>query len=337
MTTSLKELLLVLAGVVAALFVVEAGVQRVAPIPPPILEVDDGVADYAAGDPDTLVLGSSHTRSFAPMRDLVAAQTHGANRMALVPVEWGTFGSYRWVLDHRIKPLAETRHRLSRAILVSTFYDLCMRAGTSESNLPARAWTARDFFSDVGARGLDDFNGNYLQTRLARLLPFSALVHDRGHGRVVLALLDRAHGVTDEERAARRRDDVIAARANMERQYEYCDDAGHKRALREMIGWFRGRGVEVTLVLFPLLPDIVSERSRETTLARYDRYVAGLARELPIRVTDMTRTSPMVYADFQPDLDHLTRAGNVKFSRWALGSPMRWLLDPLAPPAGAAP
>ncbi len=343
MTTTAREPVLVIAGALVALACVEAAVQRVSPVPPPIMEVDDGVREYAASDPDTLVLGSSHTRSFAPMRDMVAERTHGAHRMALVPVEWGTFGSYQWVLDHRIRPLIEERDpatgalkrgRLRRAILVTTFYDLCRKPGLSEANLPARAWTFGHFADDVAAHGLNDFNGNFLQTRLADALPFSALVQDRGHGFIVSRSIDFARGVSPDELAERRRYDLDVARARMEEQYAYCDDPGHKRSLRETIDYLHGRRVEVTLVLFPLLPDIVSARSRETTLRRYERYVADLAREVPVRVTDMTLDGPFTYGDFQSDLDHLNREGNRKFSRWALDGHMAWLLDaPVAPPA----
>lgn len=344
MTPSFKEPLKVLLGALLAVGICEVAAQRVAPIPPRIVQVDDGVRAYATSDPDTLVLGSSHTRSFAPLRDMVAARTHGAQHMTLVPVEWGTFGSYRWVLDNRLRPLIEARDartgrlqrgRLSRAVLVTTFYDLCRRPGLSESNLPARAWTFRHFAADVAARGLDDFNSNYLQTALADLLPFSDLLQDRGYGRITTSLIDRARGLTEAERAERERSAVEVARGRMEEQYDYCDDAQHKRSLRAMIDYFRGRGVEVAVVLFPLMPDIVSQRSRDTTLRRYDAWVASLAREVPVRVADMTLRAPLGYEDFQPDLDHLTLAGNVKFSRWALAHEMSWLLD--APARGEAP
>jgi hypothetical protein len=341
-----KESVLVVLGALAAVAAVDAGAQRVAPVPPQIMEVDDGVRAYASGDPDTLVLGSSHTRSFAPMRDMVLARTHGANRMALVPVEWGTFASYRWVFEHRVRPLLEERtgggavrrRRLSRAILVTTFYDLCKRPGLSETNLPARAWTFEHFASDVAARGLDDFNGNFLATRVGDALPFFDLLQDRGHGRIVAGGIDAARGVTDEARAERRRHDLDVARGRMEEQYDYCDDPGHKRDLAALVDDFLARGLEVTVVLFPLLPDIVSPRSRETTLRRYDDYVADFARRRPVRVTDMTLRAPVAYGDFQPDLDHLTPAANARFSRWALDHAMPWLLEaPVRPPARPAP
>ncbi len=343
MSMSYREPFQTLLGALAALVVVEIALQRVSPIPPRILEVDDGVEAYAAGDPDTLVLGSSHTRSFAPLRDLVADRTHGANRMTLVPVEWGTFSSYKWVLDHRIRPLIEAhdasgvlrRPRLSRALIISTFYDLCETPGHHENNLPARAWTFSDFVHDVASHGLNDFNGNYLERRLAAMLPFSVLVQDRGHDKVIPRVIDRARRVSDEELAERRQADLAWARSNMEAQYAYCDDAGHKRSLRAMIDYFRGRHIEVTLVLFPLLPDIVTARSRATTLRRYDDYVAQLSRAVPIRVSDLTLRSPVTYRDFQPDLDHLTPAGNRLFSRWAITQPMAWLLE--APTRTGAP
>src|SRR5262245_22436764 len=116
--TSVAQLILGAAVVVLA---ADALLQRFAPIPPPIIEVDDGIRAYEASDPDVFVLGSSHTRSFGPLRDTLAAS---GVAMTLVPVEWGTFHSYEWVLDHRVKPLIEERDaagalrrgRLSRAV-----------------------------------------------------------------------------------------------------------------------------------------------------------------------------------------------------------------------------
>lgn len=340
-----KESVLVGIGALAAIAFIDVGARHVSPMPPRIMEVDDGVREYASGDPDTLVLGSSHARSFGPMRDMVLARSRGRHRVALVPVEWGTFTSYRWVFEHRVRPLlderaaggAPKRRRLSRAILVTTFYDLCKRPGLSEANLPARAWTFEHFMWDVASRGIDDFNGNFLRTRVTEALPFFDLLQDRGHGRIIAGAIDAARGVTDEVLAERRRHAIAIARDRMEAQFAYCDDPGHKRAFSALVDDLQARGVEVTVVLFPLLADVVSPRSRDTTLRRYDDYIADFARRRPVRVTDMTLRAPLAFEDFQPDLDHLTPAANVRFSRWALERTMAWLFDaPTRPPARPA-
>jgi len=45
------------------LVAVDLLLQRVSPVPPPLLEVEDGVAAWEAGQPDVLVLGSSLYKS----------------------------------------------------------------------------------------------------------------------------------------------------------------------------------------------------------------------------------------------------------------------------------
>jgi hypothetical protein len=47
----------------------EIGLHRLAPMPRQDLEVDTGVDALAAGNPEILVLGSSHAGAFLPMID----------------------------------------------------------------------------------------------------------------------------------------------------------------------------------------------------------------------------------------------------------------------------
>ena len=156
-----RSLLQVAAAAALVIVAADLGIGRLVPVAPPLAEVDDGVAEYRAGDPDTLVLGSSHARSFLTVRDLVAERTAGRHRMAVVPVEWGTFRSYQWVYEHRLRPLLDERRRLSRALVITTYFDLCSWDHVaSRTNLPARAWELADYLGDVVDHGATPFNRN---------------------------------------------------------------------------------------------------------------------------------------------------------------------------------
>jgi len=338
--SSKSSLLGVIAGAVLVVAAADVALQQLAPIPARIIEVDDGVRAYEESDPDVFVLGSSHTRSFGPVRDALAKE---GVVMTLVPVEWGTFHSYEWVLDHRIKPLLEERDaggalgrsRLSRAILVTTFFDMCsFGQGGDSSNLPARAWTGSDFLADVVRNGLTDFNRNYLQTRYARALSFSVLVQNHGHDFILDRLSDRMRSPETVRRL--REAGIEGARSAMEAEYATCNDAREQAALERMVDYLGGRQVEVTVVLFPLMPSIVSDTSRATTLRRYADWIADLARRKPIRVVDITEGTPLVDDDFQRDRDHVSPEGNKKFAAWSLEHDLAYLREARPTPSRAA-
>jgi len=104
---SFRASLLVLVGAVLTVVVADVALGRLAPLPAHPLEVENGVADYEAGDPHTLALGSSHTRSLAPLRDAIVEASGGQHQMVLVPVEWGSFSAYRWVHAEGNRKLAD--------------------------------------------------------------------------------------------------------------------------------------------------------------------------------------------------------------------------------------
>src|SRR5262249_26201056 len=149
----------------------------------------------------------------------------------------------------------------------------------------------------------------------------------QNHGRdfVLDRLSDRFR---DRETLARlRQEGIEAARAQLEAQFAICDDPYEHAALERIVDYFLARRVEVTVVLFPLMPAIVSEKAKETTLARYAERVANLAKRRPIRVVDMTLDTPLEDADFQRDRDHVSADGNRKLAAWALDHDLSWLLE----------
>lgn len=334
-----KSLLHLLAPAAAVVVAADLGLARLSPPPPALIEVEDGVADYEATDPDTLILGSSHTRSFLPVAETLGRES--GQRVVLVATESGTFLAYDWVLQHRLRPLIEEsrdgapkRRRLSRAILVTTFFDTCPpEVVGAAGSLPARGWAIGDFAGDLLRNGLTDYNRNFLQFRLKRWFRGSVLVQNRGFDRINEALMHRLRPPGPGAAERERREAIDSAARHLIEQYRQCDTDDERRALRDLVAWFQARRVELVIVSFPLMPGIVTPEARRTTLARYSSYLATLAREPGVRVVDMTFGAPLVDDDFMADLDHVTVPANRKFAAWALSGPLALLRAP--PPGGA--
>lgn len=333
--TSWRSLATTAAFALATILSADLALSLISPVPAPILEVKDGVEMVRAGDPDTLVLGSSHTRSFEPLRQTLRERTQGQEELALVPVEWGIFSSYLWVLEHRLQPLIDEqehgqrrRPSLKRVLLITTFYDMCNVAHIGHVNLPARAWEWRDFTQDVGEKGLTEFNRNFLQTHWKSWFAPSVLVQGRGHERVADAIRELVRPIREERRAQIRAEHIEQATRNMEDQYETCWPDSERVALDALLDFFVKRDIEPTIILFPLLPEIVSEKSKKTTLVRYSNYIQELGRRRGIRVVDMTEGAPLGSQDFQDDFDHLTKEANPRFAAWALEGKLSFLLEP---------
>jgi hypothetical protein len=314
----------------------DLALQRIEPLPPVLPEVDDGIADLERMNPDLLILGSSHTRSFIPLAETL--DKNGDHQTTLVAVEWGTFYSYNWVLQNRIRPLLDERDasgkykrdRVRRAILVTTFYDLCAESELGSAlNLPARAWAFRNFAADAWQNGLTDFNRNWLQTQFKRLFLRSVLMQSRGYDRLLEAIHRALRPPPPGWHERQRAQSIAWSTKHMEDQFAYCDDADEKRELRQMIEYLNGRGLEVTVVAFALMPAIVSERSKQTTVKRYADYVLELQKEVPFKFVDFTDSTPLGNDDFQDDLDHANLEGRKKFSSWALDHDLAYLKTPV--------
>ncbi len=307
------------------LVAVDLLLQRVSPVPPPLLEVEDGVAAWEAGQPDVLVLGSSHTRSFVPMRDVLKARI--GKELVLVTVEWGTMGSYEWVLDNRFLSALQSKPRLRDVVLVTTFFDFCSAdAVSSRSNLPARAWRVGDFARSVLSDGLTVFNRNYVQRRWNRLFVGSVLVQDRGHGRVVADLRDAVRPRGAEADAAARAAAIASMRAELDTRFEACHDPAERAAFERIVSKVSAAGLELTVVAFALVPGAVSEQFEGTTLVRFRGYLESFAARGEIRLVDFTLDSPLSDDDFMDDMDHVRPARNPALVEWLLADRMAFLL-----------
>jgi hypothetical protein len=331
----------------AALTVVAADLllQRVYPVPAPLMEVDDGVADLEASDPEILLIGSSHARSFAPIRDRVERESGGERQMTLVSLEYGKLTGYAWVLDHRLRPLIEeerggqlVRPSLRHLILVTEWWDACATGSGLAVNIPARAWTAADFFDDLAENGLTAFNRNFLGWRWGRLLRGSVLVSDRGHHRLHSALRERLGFPTPPEvRAAELEAQVARWRATTEEGATdpLCRDPGEQAALEHVIDWAKGRGLDVTILLFPRMPVTLTDTARRTTLAHFSERIQRLAEQKGVRLVDYGTSTPLSDEHFMSDFDHVTQEGNELLADWALSRELGFLLR--GEPGGAQP
>jgi len=350
--TTWRQVLLVGACALLTLGGVDAALHRVAP-PVHLLEVDEAMEQYADGDPTVLVLGSSHARAFVVMDEIARARTAGRTRIQPVPVEWGKYTPYAWVLEHRIRPILEARDpagalvrpSLARVVIVTEWWDSTLMdngAGGILMNLPARSWQWPDFAADVLRNNLTPYNTNFLQKIWRQVWWFSALVQDRGHEGIVrglkLALKGRNGDAAQTEFEAR----IQAWQRMVEQGVPELCHPGQMAALEGIVGYFKGRGLDVTRLLYPRMPGTLSPTAKETTLRLFSERRRAFAASRGLRFVDMSFNAPLSDADFADDFDHILPEGNRRFAEWALDGELRFLLEPTTPPgraddAGGAP
>lgn len=345
---SWRDVILVVIVAAVTVVVADLGLRRLSP-PRYVREVTDAVREYEHEDPTVLVIGSSHARTFTYLDAIARRRTDGAVRVMGVPLEWGKFTSYEWVLRERLRPLIEetragarTRPSLRHAVLLTAWWDGCGQDGDPPVfNLPSRAWALPHFVRAVADRGLDDHSRNYLTSRWLELWHGSILVSARGHDHLVSALRDAVRPPSPEARRKQQDQHLASWRAIIENG---AATLGHPRELaaaERILGYFQAAGVDVTLMLYPLMPITVTERARRTVLEPYSAMMKDLAARRGVRFVDATFDHGLVDGDFQPDFDHLTPAGHDKLGAELLDGKLAFLLDghgqPAAgPPGGAA-
>ncbi len=322
-------------GLFAALTLVAA--DRAANVlgpPRQLREVEDAIVDLRDGDPTVLAIGSSHGRTFAVMDDSLRQRTGGRERILAVPVEWGKLSSYRWVLEHRLLPLfderddlgAPRRTALRRALIVTEWWDSCP-GDSLPRNLPARSWTWTDYLADVRAKGLTGYNDNFLANRWSRWWRGSALVQDRGHGRLLSAVRQRVAPSSRDARQAQFSETAREWQRMVESGADCLGAPSEMQALAAMVDTLVGRRLEVTVLLYPRMPVTLTERAKATTLSLFAARVRDLVEPRGARVVDLSSIAPLRDDDFGGDFDHILPAGNARFSGWALDGPLRFLLE----------
>lgn len=326
----------------AALTVVLAdlGIGRLSP-PRYVREITDAVAEYEHEDPTTLVLGSSHARTFTVMDGLARARTGGGARVLGVPLEVGKFTSYEWVLQHRLRPLIEEdggkkRPSLRHFVLLTQWWDACGADGDPpQTNIASRAWTFPYFFRDVADHGLNDYNRNYLTSRWLEMWHGSVLVAARGQDYAVAAIRETLRPSSEEALQKRYDDRLVDWQALQERGALTMGHQKEMDAADRILAYFQARGVDVTLMVYPLLPTSITAASRRGTLEPFVALMKGLAERRGVRFIDTTYDHDLESADWQPDFDHLKPDAHVKFSNWLLDGKMSFLLPGKGEQGGA--
>lgn len=327
--------------VLTAVIVIVAVDVLTARVSPPInrREAEDGVRDLARSNPDVLVLGSSHARTLHVLGQELAARTNQQRSLVAVPVENGKIVVYDWALHHRLAPLIEekngdgtlVRDKLRQFLLIIEWWDSCAPQEQQRYaywNLPSRAWTAGDFTADALKVGLTGYNRNYLQNRVRRLFAESALVFDRTNQRLVSKAMDLVRGRSLQRSDEDEQQKILAWQQMVENGVSCLGNSEQMAALHDVISYVKGRGLKMTIMLFPRKPATLTAKAKATTLTRFAEVIRGVGAAEGVEVIDLTTTSPLVDDDFMEDFDHVNQEGNAKFARWALDHPLRFLAEP---------
>ena len=325
---------LLLVMIVAVVGAVDWSIQQVVPIRH-LREASDGIADLRSGDPITLVIGSSHARTFHALGQELSRRTGRKGELVAIPLEAGKLTSYRWLLEHRVLPLLDERDkagrkvrgRLRELVILTEWWDSCDAESGVYWNLPGRAWHLKAYVGDVATNGLTSFNRNFLWYHVVRAFNFSALVSDR-IGRRLQAELRRVLSGNPAGLSADEYANQVSQWQDMVEAGASCIGAADQmQALEAILRAARTRSLNVRIVLFPRKPDTISPKAESTTLRQFREMVEDVARRYDAHVLDMTLASPLRSSDFMEDFDHVSPEGNLKFSDWALEGDFSDLLN----------
>jgi hypothetical protein len=314
----------------------DLALQAFSPVPH-IREVADGLRDLDAVDPETIVVGSSHARTFHALSEELVRVAPSRPPMIAIPLEGGKLTGYEWLMEHRVLPLVDergadgqpARRHLRRVIILTEWWDSC-RLGRSERawNIPARAWQLRDYVADVASNGFTDYNRNYLRERMREWLPWSVTMQRRGTARVVMDIAKVSSGRTSVHSPERYADYVLEWQQMVENGARCIGDPEQMQALDRMLAEVARRGLERVVVLFPRKPDTLTERGKAETLEPFRAMVEEIAARRGARLVDLTTASPLRSEDFMDDFDHVSAEGNRMFSAWALRNDLAFLQEP---------
>ena len=312
-------------------------------------EAEEGIADLRKGDPEVLVLGSSHARTFHALGLELSRRSHGSRTLVSVPLENGKLVPYAWVVDHRLAPLIDEqdatgtpkRRSLRRLFLLTEWWDSC--TADAYWNVPSRAWTASDYLADLANKGANSFNRNYVQSRWRHLFPRSTLVQHRGHRTVLDPAWSRfssrfwpSPGTSANSEPQPITDELtLGWRTMIEDGVGCICHPAEMAALEQILDFALHRHLDTTVVLFPRKPSTLTKKAKETTLSRFHDCVEAVTAPRGVRLLDFTFSSPLGDADFMADFDHVSTEGNAKFAAWALEGPLSFLTTAPVPTAGA--
>lgn len=333
--TRTRELAIVIAVAIVVVLGSELALRRICP-PKYVREIQDAMVEYKREDPTVLVLGSSHARTFAYMDTIARERTQGRARIMSVPLEWGKFRSYEWVLEHRLVPLLDAkkpdgsraRPSLRHFVLTTAWWDACWYDGDPEVfNLPSRAWTLDDFLSAVREKGLNDHSRNYVTSRWGDLWHGSILISDRGHGRLAAALRATVKPLPESALVAQHEKKLADWQAMVERGESCINHPAELAALDRILSFAEDRGWDLTLMLYPMMPSTMTPKGIERVQRPFIRAMREMALLHRARFIDATFDKRLTDDDFQEDFDHLKPASHVRYSNDLLDHELSFLLD----------
>jgi hypothetical protein len=331
---SWASLVLMTVMIIMVVGTVDWFIQSIVPIRH-LREADDGIADLSNGDPITLVVGSSHARTFYALGQELSRRTGRNGEFIAIPLEAGKLTSYLWLLEHRVWPLLDAKAedgrkvhgRLRKFVLVTEWWDSCDDESKRYWNLPSRAWDFSAYADDVERNGFTSFNRNFLWYHAVRAFDFSVLMNDRLGRRLLMELRREVGGIPPGLSADEYANQVSQWRDMVEAGASCIGAADQMQALEAIVRAARIRGLDVRIVLFPRKPDTITPKAESTTLRMFREMVEEVARRNGARVLDMTLASPLQSTDFMDDFDHVSPEGNLKFADWALKGDFSDLLN----------
>jgi hypothetical protein len=319
--------------IIVGLVVLDRCAALLAP-PWQLREAEDGLSELEAGDPETLVVGSSHARTFHALGQEVARRTGRKGEVIAIPLESGKLVSYWWMIQHRILPLIDetnsqgikARPSLRQFVLLTQWWDSCDFPGNQYWNIPGRAWNLRAYAADAYTNGFNEFNRNFIRYRTVRMMDLSALVSDRIKRRMP-GRISEVIGLTSAEDAVARQARILRTRHDVESGTSCLGAADQMQAMESILEVMRDRGLRIRVVLFPLMPATISQQASDTTLEFFREKAEKLAAKYDAEFIDMTLGSPLESEDFMDDFDHLRPKGNLKFANWVLSGDFADLVD----------
>ncbi len=329
--TTWSRLGLVCLGAVGTILALDLALKMVLGAPVRLSEVSDGVGAFAAENPDVLVIGSSHARSFDSVAAALSRRTDGKAVMVAVPLEGGKLSGYFWVLRNRLAPLLEARapdgtalhSRLRHVVLVTEWWDSCSY-DDGGLNIPGRGWVFGDFLSDVGRNGVTPFNRSYVASRWARDLASVGLVRNRIIAWIPGAIRLRFYP------PARREAYFAGQTENWQGMVDHgaqCIGAPEQMAaLDSTLTYLAERQIQTTILLYPRKPGTLTAAGKANTLAPYAAMMREHATRFPgVTVIDLSDSSPLGDDDFGADFDHVTPGANSRFATFVLDGPLAFL------------
>lgn len=276
---------------------------------------------------------------------VLGERTRQPGRMVSVTMEAGKATHFDFVLQERLRPLIEERRadgtrvhdQLQRFVLVTEWWDSCSwEPGRRLVELPSHAWEFHHYLADVTRDGMNSINRNYPRWRWKRMFQFSLLATDRGRGSVVTDLFAELHLRPAGRNAEEEKAFVDWWHNYNESGADCIFSADQMAAYRDMIGYFKSMGVDVTILLFVRRPSTLTQKALDTTIARYSAGMRDFAREQGVRLIDIVVDHPLGDDDFMADFDHVKPAGNEKLSRWLLDGKLSFLTCDVGQPCPAA-